>query len=505
MTEVPTQERGMIEKTAKKRFSLAELQKKWQSLFHGDEDTDTDKDKEPSDPFFVDDLTDIANSLEISTKYPGDDYEKRDFTRLGSELLQGNRLLSVSQNHTLDASPLLVVAKDSSGDSSGKRAIKSESDLAALFETGRDLSVPCYFDLESKKLVVFLGDVYGHVHHGVEANTHRDTYKAVILSRALAIASYDSPETDPESESDDDLEHQKKLKAVIKNPSEFKDGTVLSCNIFESNGRRVIDLSSKRVTPELIQILKNLNILLLDEYIDLMSSENGGLRTAIEEILGEKLTNDSFIRRVLADFNYANQAAYWAEDQGGIIFSPGLFIGTCPEEDLGGWEPFRTRSFREMNSDSYDMYADLLLAGQSVPISMVVYKNRQNGKCAFVVSESHPDAARYFSSVAKPGRMGFSHRYAVADLTGEIAIDMEGLRAHVMNLEDDEINPETFPLKITVTGINRAPLEEDLISKEHLFPTKPKRKDWPEHLGDEKDLTAGHVKMQVSPDIFIDS
>jgi len=28
MTEVPTQERGMIEKTAKKRFALAELQKK---------------------------------------------------------------------------------------------------------------------------------------------------------------------------------------------------------------------------------------------------------------------------------------------------------------------------------------------------------------------------------------------------------------------------------------------------------------------------------------------
>jgi hypothetical protein len=350
-------------------------------------------------PYLLD-ITEYVRGLEIKSDYGGDDWEKRNFQTTGDRLLN-DRFGSVPRH--------MYVIDD------GKKAniaLITDSMIDTIEDLGRQIKksdkTPVYIDGESNIMVIAVSNPNYAVHHGEKANSHRNTYSGVIITRALA--------------------KEKDGVAIIKEPDEIGDKHVQSCDILSKGDITFIDVPSTKLTKEHKEFLESLGIGTMETYLDSVGHSDL-LRKLFSQKFDIEPTVENIASKIQKSMLYLYDRQWNCEDQTGVILTPSTLTGQNLDYYIK-YFPYYSPYANLINVESEDttnMYLELLANGESVPVSVILYEDEASGELLFIAGSSHPDVSRFHNETCVGGHYGFENAQVLAELDADLSINTDTL------------------------------------------------------------------------------
>jgi hypothetical protein len=358
------------------------------------------------------------------------------------ELLNGNNLYVYNDPET-GQSIVLYTGEE----------LADESELKTLFEDlTEDDIVSVYKDKETGVLVISARtknpwDLLGKVHHGPSGGNHRDTYKGVLLTRALSTMQYG--------------------RVVIRSQDEFEDKDVKSHNIRKKRGKLVIDTTKNNLDRGTLKLLGSLGVETLEEFGERIVEEGGSeIERRLSVLYPERKVDKEWFSDMLAETfksYYKNSSYSFRRNKTASVISPGMFVG---EQDSYGPFAFSSSlymSMRHAYEEDYELRAGLLMRGDRFPVAIIAYVDTHTNDLLFLVGENHPGAHRFYQATKGDGKngIGFDQNttHEIFHFNAEISVDVDfitesnaaSIRAH-----------DRIPLRLEITGADKT----NLLSKD---------------------------------------
>jgi len=381
----------------------------------------SDEEELLSDTISLTDATDSIRQLKIETRYPGFNAEKINITTTGGEILKRYNLYLIGHE---GSKPKIGIVS--------RQKIDTIEELQELIKNNY---IPAYFDKQTDMLLLSIGETdlqHEQVHHGVREDSHRNTYLAVLLVRALAVA--------------------KGNRSTISNPTELEDKNIVSLNIFPTSEYTVIDTQKNRLSNDLLDILYKLGVSTFDDYLVRIkaSNDHDELKSMLQLMFRRKMTPEILGRKLYMSFSEIYYNAYYSADCTNIVISPTVFTGVSfdYDEETGRYELYDDDDLLWRNHDvveQIEMYSEALLQDLEIEnLAVVVYRN-SDGNYLYILDHNHPGAVRFHERRCNNFELGFQDAEIVAELNAKLCIDKERLR------QQSEIDNNFLPLQIVFT------------------------------------------------------
>lgn len=344
------------------------------------------------------DMTRAVGDLIIRTNYRKrvpTATEVRDIETTGYELLEGSNFYSLGPRGNEGGVNIITNV-----------TLKDHADVrkAILEEQGQ---IAVYIDTLTGTLSMSVSGPPGKTRHGVWECGHRETYNAIIITRAFAA----------------DLQN-----SVIEHPDELTDRYIKSHQILstEYSGFKFITAHSSTITPEQLGILNGLGILSLDQYAQIITANetNIDFSRAIDVLLEDKYPPLNFynlIEQTLAD---SFKAGFYYQNETSIVFTPRTLGITCDYADQTATSMmamygkiFSAKEAREL--------MDILHAGKTISIS--IYALNKDGCIKLVCGWNHSDAINFSQRFGDITNLWLSEFDNVGEFNAALSVDRKSL------------------------------------------------------------------------------